>query len=168
MLWGCSNSKLMSQGEVSDRETTASLVSTKISTVISDSGITRYRINTDEMLVYDKAERSHWLFPQGLHFERFDSVYNVDARIDCRWAKYYYLEKLWVLKDSVRCTNVGGEVFETNMLNWDEVTQKIYSDSSISITRKTMIINGVGFESNQMLTRYHINKVTGILPIDNE
>ena len=31
-----------------------------------------------------------------------------------------------------------------------------------------MIINGIGFESNQMLTKYRINKVTGVLPIDND
>ena len=31
-----------------------------------------------------------------------------------------------------------------------------------------MIINGIGFESNQMMTRYRINKITGVLPVDTD
>ena len=65
-------------------------------------------------------------------------------------------------------TNISGETFETNQLNWDEANQRIYSDSPIRITRSTMIINGIGFESNQMMTRYRINKITGVLPIDTD
>lgn len=164
----CSRNKPVTEGKVEDRQKTPSLVAREISTVISDSGITRYRITTPEMLIFDKEERSNWLFPKGLHFERFDENYKADAQIDCKWAIYYDIEKLWILKDSVRCTNISGETFSTDILNWDEKQQKIYSDAPISITKKTMVINGIGFESNQMLTKYRINKVTGVLPIDAE
>lgn len=167
LIQSCSNSKPVTEGKVENRNTTPSLVAHDISTVISDSGITRYRITSPEMLIFDKAERSNWLFPKGLHFERFDEAYKADAQIDCKWAIYYDIEKLWILKDSVRCTNISGETFSTDVLNWDENQQKIYSDAPISITKKTMIINGIGFESNQMLTKYRINKVTGVLPIDS-
>lgn len=165
---GCSDSKPITDGRIDDRQKTPSLTALDISTVISDSGITRYRITTPKMLIFDKEERSNWSFPQGLHFERFDENYKTDAQIDCRWAIYYDRERLWVLKDSVRCTNIEGEKFETNLLNWDELNQRIYSDAPISITKATMIIHGIGFESNQMLTKYRINKVTGVLPIDSE
>ena len=168
VLSGCSDNKPVIRGKVGDLQKTPSLIATDISTVISDSGITRYRITTPRMLIFDRAERSHWFFPKGLHFERFDEHYKADAQIDCRWGGYYDQEKLWILKDSVRCTNISGETFSTNRLNWDERAQRIYSDSAITITKKSMIINGIGFESNQMLTKYRINKVTGVLPIDND
>lgn len=166
MFWHCSGGKPVAKGMVTDRANTPSLQASDITTIISDSGITRYRITTPDMQIYDKAERSHWLFPRGLHFERFDESYQVDAQIDCKYAIYYDKEKFWTLKDSVCCTNISGEMFETNLLNWDEAAERIFSDQPIKITKDNMIINGIGFESNQMLTRYKINRVTGIVPID--
>ncbi len=165
---GCSHSKPITDGRIDDRQKTPSLTALDISTVISDSGITRYRITTPEMLIFDRDERSNWSFPKGLHFERFDETYKVNAQIDCRWAIYYDKERLWILKDSVRCTNIEGEKFETDLLNWDEQNQRIYSDAPITITKATMIIYGTGFESNQMMTKYRINKVTGVLPVDSD
>ncbi|MDR2684745.1 MAG: LPS export ABC transporter periplasmic protein LptC [Prevotellaceae bacterium] len=164
----CSNEKPQITSSVIDRAETPQLKAINISTIISDSGITRYRITTPEWYIYDKAAEPYWLFPRGLHFDRFDENYDVDAQIDCNHAVYYDKIQLWVLKDSVRCTNIQGEQFETNLLNWNQREERIYSDSAISIQKKTMIINGIGFESNQMLTKYRINKVTGILPIDED
>lgn len=166
MFWHCSGGKPVAKGMVTDRAKTPTLQASDITTIISDSGITRYRITTPDMKIYDQAERSHWLFAQGLHFERFDESYKVDAQIDCKHAIYYDKDKFWTLKDSVRCTNISGEMFETNLLNWDEAEERIFSDQPIKITKDNMIINGIGFESNQMLTRYKINRVTGVVPID--
>ena len=164
----CTNKKPDITDSVGDRAEYARLKAYEITTIISDSGITRYRIMADEWLVFDKAVEPYWLFPQGLHFERFDHNYNVDAQINCKHATYYDKLRLWVLKDSVRCTNIEGEQFETNLLNWNEYEQRIYSDSAIKITKKNLIINGIGFESNQTLTNYRTHQVTGILPVDEE
>ena len=70
VLSGCSDNKPVVRGKVGDPQKTPSLIATDISTVISDSGITRYRITTPRMLIFDRAERSHWFFPKGLHFEQ--------------------------------------------------------------------------------------------------
>jgi len=161
----CTNTKPIIDS-VGNRAETAVLKALTITTIVSDSGITRYRITTPEWLIFDKAAEPYWLFPNGLHFERFDINYNVDAKIDCKYAIYYDKLRLWVLKDSVRCTNVEGELFESNILNWNENEQRIYSDAAIKITKKNLIINGIGFESNQTLTNYRTQKVTGVLPVD--
>ncbi|MDR0828562.1 MAG: LPS export ABC transporter periplasmic protein LptC [Prevotellaceae bacterium] len=164
----CTNNKPQIADSVIDRAESPRLKATEITTIISDSGITRYRITTKEWYVFDKAAEPYWLFPNGLHFDRFDEHYNVDAQIDCNHATYYDKKQLWVLKDSVKCTNIEGEQFSTNLLHWSQLEERIYSDSAISIQKKTMIINGLGFESNQTLTIYRINKVTGIIPLDND
>ena len=164
----CTSKKPDITDSVGNRAEYARLKAFEITTIVSDSGITRYRVTTPEWLVFDRAIESHWLFPQGLHFERFDENYNIDAKIDCKHATYYDKLRIWVLKDSVRCTNIEGEQFETNLLNWNEYEQRIYSDSAIRITKKDLIINGIGFESNQTLTQYKTSRVTGILPVDEE
>ena len=165
---GCTNDKQQITDAVGDRAEAARLKAFEISTIISDSGITRYRMTAAEWFVFDKAAEPYWLFPKGLHFDRFDQNYNVDAQIDCKHAIYYDKIRLWVLKDSVCCTNIEGEKFETNILYWNELQERIYSDSAITITKKNLIIKGIGFESNQTLTSYRTHQVTGILPVDEE
>lgn len=53
-----------------DPELVATMTTTDVSTLISDSGITRYRVVTPLWLVYDEARESRWRFPSGLHLDR--------------------------------------------------------------------------------------------------
>ena len=151
---------------ITDRTRTPSLRATEVSTVVSDSGVTRYRINTPEWLVYDKAEVPYWEFPEGIHLEKFDTRLNVDAEIQSNYAIYYDKKRLWDLRDSVKAVNLEGEQFECNQLFWDENLEKVYSDDSIKITQKDKIIIGYGFESNQSLTKYVIRRPVGIFPLE--
>ena len=136
-----------------------------VSTVISDSGITRYRINTPQWDVYE-MDVAYWEFPSGVHFERFDEELNVDANIHCEYAKFLEKEKLWELRGNVRATNIEGELFETEQLFWNQKTEKIYSDSTIKITQENYIIIGKGFESNQEMTRYQVKQTQGVIPVN--
>ncbi|MDR1729971.1 MAG: LPS export ABC transporter periplasmic protein LptC [Prevotellaceae bacterium] len=149
-----------------DRAKTPSLRATEVSTVVSDSGVTRYRMNTPEWLIYDRAEVPYWDFPQGIHLEKFDTALNVDAEIKSNYAIYYDKKRLWDLRDSVKAVNLEGEQFECNQLFWNEVSERVYSDSMIRITQKDKIIIGYGFESNQSLTRYVIRKPEGVFPLE--
>lgn len=139
-----------------------------ITTIISDSGITRYRISAKVWCVYDKATEPYWDFPEGLHLERFDEQYNPDAKIDCKRARYYQNRRVWELNDSVRATNLQGDQFATQQLFWSQNEERIYSDSAIVVTQRDKKIMGEGFESNQSMTRYTIRKTKGIIPIESE
>ncbi len=153
---------------VDDPKTTPNLIADSITTIISDSGIIRYRITAEQLKVYNRADTPYWHFPFGLHFERFDEDYDVDAQIECRHAYYYNELEQWKLNDSVHATNLNGEIFETQELYWDQKTERVYSDSLIKITQKDKIIIGIGFQSNQTFTKYTINQPKGILPVDEE
>lgn len=139
----------------------------EITTIISDSGITRYRITAKVWCVYDKAAEPYWDFPEGLHLERFDENYNTDAKIDCKRARYYESRRLWELNDSVRATNLQGDQFATQQLFWSQNEERIYSDSAIVVTQRDKKIMGEGFESNQSMTRYTIRKTKGIIPVES-
>ena len=64
----------------------AKLSATDVITLVSDSGITRYRVNAKVWNVYDKAEEPYWDFPEGIHFDRFDPNMKVDAEIESKKA----------------------------------------------------------------------------------
>ena len=153
---------------VDNRNLVPSLHSTDVSTLVSDSGVIRYRIQSKDWLIYDKVDTPYWDFPYGLSFERFTTDFLVDAQIKCLKATYYYKEKLWHLQDSVEAMNLKGEHFKSQELFWDENKEIIYSDSLITITQEGRIIIGKGFHSNQNFTKYSINNPTGIFPIKTE
>ena len=90
-------------------------------------------------------------------------------RCPCRhqsdYAHYNEPAQRWMLKGNVRAVNLEGEQFETPLLYWDQQSESVYSDSSITITREASIIQGVGFRSNQEMTQYTILRPTGVFPI---
>lgn len=162
----CSKDKPDTIAAIVDRSSLPRLHASEITTVISDSGVTRYRISAPQWNVYDKANQPYWEFPDGIHFEKFDLNLKVDANIHARYARFNENEQLWELKGKVRSTNLQGELFETEQLFWNQREERFYSDSLIKITQKSHIITGIGFESNQSMTRYLIRQPQGIFPVD--
>jgi hypothetical protein len=71
-----------------DRSALPKLRALDITTLISDSGITRYRIATPQWDVYDKSSQPYWEFTMGIHFERFDENLKIDANIHSKYAKF--------------------------------------------------------------------------------
>jgi LPS export ABC transporter protein LptC len=155
-------------GAVANRAAMPRLHETDITTIISDSGITRYRMTTPCWDIYDKASQPHWEFPQGIYFEQFDKNLKIITNIHSQYARYYENEKLWDLRGKVKMTNVQGQLFETEQILWNQLQERFYSDSLIKITEATRIIKGIGFESNQAMTHYTIRKIQGIFPVDDK
>ena len=163
----CSGNKPNVTDEVVvDRTQVPRLKVDSITTLISDSGITRYRITAPKWYVYDRASEPYWDFPEGLHFDRFDPFYDVDAQIDCRRARFTKL-KMWVLNDSVKAVNLQGEQFETQELYWTNRKNLFIRIVDNYYTKDKRIV-GLGFESNQTMTKYTIRKPQGIIPVDSE
>lgn len=137
-----------------------------VSTVISDSGVTRYRLATPEWLIFDKASEPYWDFPHGIHLEKFDENLNVYANVDADTAIYYSNKEMWILSGNVKAMNLDGERFESEKLFVEQKKDRIYTDRFVTIIQKERIINGIGLESNQRLTKYTILEPQGIIPID--
>ncbi len=139
-----------------DPETTPSMITDSVTTLISDSGITRYKLVADNWQVFDKAEEPFWYFPEGIYLERFDSLFQVEAKILADSAWNYTDKRLWRLKGNVDIRNMEGEMFLSDELFWDQKEQRVYSDKFIEIKRGDTELKGYGFESNQAMTEYRI------------
>jgi LPS export ABC transporter protein LptC len=142
------------------------LHATDVNTLISDSGIVRYRIKAQTWQVYDRADTPYWEFPDGIYLERFGANLESDANIEADYAFYDETAQRWKLVGNVKALNLEGETFETPLLFWDQKTESVYSDSSIVITRETSVIKGIGFRSNQSMTKYTILRPTGVFPME--
>lgn len=149
-----------------DPNKTYTMKATDVASLISDSGITRYRLNAKEWLVYDKAEDPNWYFPKGVYVEKFDTLFVTEASIKADTAYYYTKRGLWELIGNVEVESLQGEHFETSQLFWNQKEQKVYSDKYIRIEQADKIITGIGFESNQSMTQYKIFNSQGIFPVN--
>lgn len=152
-----------------DPETTPSMNTDSVTMLVSDSGITRYKIITDNWQIYDKAAEPYWFFPKGIYIEQFDSVFEVEAKIVADTAWRYTDKNLWRVKGNVDIRNRQGEMFMSDELFWDQQSQKVYSDKYIEIIRGETELKGYGFESNQEMTEYRIFRPhDGKLPFRDE
>ena len=167
-IYSCSHDKPDKIGAVKDRTKLPRLHATDITTVISDSGITRYRISAPSWDIYDRASQPYWEFPKGIHLERFDQNLKVDANIKSKYAKFNENEQTWELRGNVKAINLQGELFETEQLFWNQRQERFYSDSLVKITQPTRIITGIGFESDQTMSKYSIKRPQGIFPVDDK
>jgi LPS export ABC transporter protein LptC len=149
-----------------DPEQTYTMKTTDVSTLVSDSGITRYRANAKEWLVFGKANDPYWYFPEGIYLEQFDTLFQVKASIKADTAYYYEKQELWKGVGNVEMQSLENEYFTTSLIFWDQKLQKIYSDQYIRIEQQDKIITGIGFESNQSMTEYKIFNTTGIFPMN--
>jgi len=135
-----------------------------VNTIISDSGITKYRIKSPVWYVYDETDTPVWRFPKGLFLEQLDKKLKVTGMVACDSATYFKHQGIWRLDGHVEMRNNRKDLFMTQQLFWDQQQHKIYSDSFIHIERTDRVLEGHGFESNERLTSYRIIKPSGIFP----
>ena len=69
---------------------------------------------------------------------------------------------------NVEIENHKGERFNTELLYWNQVPERVCSDRFIRIEQPDRIIEGEGFDSNQQLTVYQIHSIKGIFYVDEE
>lgn len=145
-----------------------SMVTHNISTLISDSGITQYKLVAPVWYVYDQADTPYWYFPKGLYLQKFDPKFKVVATVAADSARFFKLQKLWKLMGNVEMTKAPKDLFLSERVFWDQRRARLYSDTFIHIENATHILEGTGFESNERLTQYRILHPTGIFPVDRD
>ena len=149
---------------VGDGDTSPTMTTYEVETFISDSGYTRYHITTPVWRMFEEASEPFWRFPEGLELQQYDLQLNPDATMECDSAIYFSRKRLWRLDGHVMMVNTLRDTFLSQQLFWDQAKRKVYTDSFIHIVRSDRIIEGYGFESNENMTAYTINRPTAILP----
>ena len=168
LFTSCSKKKQPITDAITNRDSVPVMITRDVSTYISDSGVVRYKIITDEWKVFDRLDPSRWTFEKGIYLEKFDNKLNIEATIIADTAYYFDKQELWELRGNVHIENEQDEQFDTQLLFWNQKSKKVYSDKYIHIRQQKRIITGVGFTSNQEFTNYTIKQTQGIFPIKEE
>lgn len=165
---GCREEKKVDISHNLDSSNMPSMSTRNISTLISDSGITQYKIISPLWNIFDEVDTPYWSFPEGLYLQKFDHDYNVIATVAADSAKFFKNERLWRLEGEVEMTKFPKELFLSPRVFWDQRRQQLYSDTFIHIENATHVLEGTGFESDESLNNYRILHPTGIFPINKD
>lgn len=141
------------------------LKSLGVSTLISDSGIIRYKLISEDWYLYDKKEPTYWSFEKGLFIEKFNEEFHVEAFISCDTAYFFDRMQLWELRGRVFIKNLKGETFRTSLLYWNQSTHVVYSPAYMEIDGETQALSGYDFRSNEQMTDYLIHQSKGKFPL---
>lgn len=166
-LPSCGKKEQATAAAVKESDSLPDMRTLGVTTLVSDSGMIRYKIITDEWLVYSHRNPPFWAFEKGVYLEKFDTLFHVDASIKADTAYYYEQKKLWELRSNVHIQSQRGDKFDTELMFWDQNKEKIYSDRFIRIEQVDKVLTGYGFESNQQMTEYQIYNNTGIFTVED-
>lgn len=135
-----------------------------ISTLISDSGVTQYRIVAPLWEVYEQTDQPYWRFPEGVYLRKYDKKFNVIATVAADSARYNKNERIWELRGHVEITKAPSDIFLSERIFWDQGRGRVYSDTFMHIENQAHVLEGTGFESNENFTQYRVTNPTGIFP----
>ncbi len=131
----------------------------------TDSGFTKARLFAPLLERYANEEKNYTEMRKGITAYFYNKNRKIDSYLKSKYAIRYDREKKMVAKNDVVLVNNKGDTLNTEILNWDEVTQRIYSDQYVRITTPDEIIMGDGFESNTEFSKYKIFKIRGTVSL---
>ena len=152
----------------SDILTLPSLTARDFRTVFNDSGRLQIIITAPIVEQYDSKETPYSEFRSGIKVLYFNIKGDTTARVTAKFAKYTKKNNNWELRDSVVVINEDGNRLETEVLNWDQAHDRIYTDRFVKITKEDEITMGTGLESDSRMRVVKIKKVSAEIPLKDE
>ena len=137
------------------------MMSYGVNTLISDSGVIKYRIVTEQWEVNPNRNPSRWVFERGLLLEQFDLSMHIQSYIQCDTAYYYDVQKLWELHGRVRILTKRGLKFSSEELFWDERSHQLYSNKYSHLITADKELQGNRFRSDERMTKYSVKTTKG-------
>lgn len=161
LLASCEGQKEHTAPAVHDRDSASMMISYGVNTLISDSGVIKYRIVTERWEVNTVRNPSRWIFEKGLFIEQFDEKFHVQSYIQCDTAYYYDQKKLWELRSRVSILTKDGLRFTSQQLFWDQASHELYSNVPSRLVTPDRTLEGTYFRSDERMTRYFVSNSRG-------
>ena len=132
-----------------------------VNTLISDSGVIKYRIVTERWDVNTIKNPPRWTFEKGIFMEQFDQQFHIEGYIQADSAWYYDQQKLWELRGRVYIRNVNGLIFRSEELFWDGIKHEFYSHKFSRVVTPERTMEGTYFRSDEHMTHYEVTNSKG-------
>lgn len=161
LLLSCQEEKEHTAPAINPRDSVSVMTSYGVNTLVSDSGLIKYRIVAESWEVNQIKNPSRWIFKNGLFLEQYDKKFHVEAYIQCDTAYYFDQKKLWELRGRVRVRTIDGMRFSSEELFWDQNKHELYSNKFSHLITPDREMQGSYFWSDERMTRYTISNSKG-------
>ena len=157
----CSEAQEHIAGAVNPEDSASMMISYGVNTLISDSGVIKYRIVTERWDVNTVRQPSRWEFMKGIFFEQFDEQFHVQAYIQADTAWYFDKQRLWHLRGRVNIRNVNGLIYKSEELYWDGTSHEFYSNVYSRVVTPERTLEGTYFKSDEQMNHYIVSNSKG-------
>ena len=161
LLTSCTEQQEHIASAINDQDSVSMMTSYGVNTLISDSGVIKYRIVTERWDVNTIKMPSRWEFMKGIFLEQFDDKFHVEGYIQADTAWYYDQKRLWHLRGRVRIRNVNGLIFTSEELFWDGIRHELYSNVFSKVVTPERTMQGTYFRSDERMTHYFVSNSKG-------
>ncbi|MDE5551287.1 MAG: LPS export ABC transporter periplasmic protein LptC [Bacteroidaceae bacterium] len=160
-LGSCTEQNTHTAPAVHDRDSASMMTSYGVNTLISDSGVIKYRIVTERWDVNTVKNPPRWTFEKGIFMEQFDEQFHIEGYIQADTAWYYDQQKLWELRGRVHIRNLNGLIFRSEELYWDGIKHEFYSHKFSRVITPERTLEGTYFRSDEHMTHYEVSNSEG-------
>lgn len=161
LVSSCAEAQEHTAGAINPEDSVSMMTSYGVNTLISDSGVIKYRIVTERWDVNTVRQPSRWEFMKGVFFEQFDEQFHVQAYIQADTAWYFDKKRLWKLRGRVNIRNVKGLIYTSEELFWDGIKHEFYSTVFSRVVTPERTMEGTYFRSDENMEHYMVTNSKG-------
>ena len=157
LIVACQEQKEHIAPAINPKDSVPMMTSYGVNALISDSGVIKYRIVTEQWDYNPNVDPSRSIFEKGLFLTQFDEK----SYIQCDTAYNYDKRKLWELRGRVRILTKDGLQYSSEQLFWDEGRHELYSHVFSRLVTPERTLQGSYFRSDERMTHYYVSNSKG-------
>ena len=161
LMVACQEQKEHIAPAINPQDSVPMMTSYGVNALISDSGVIKYRIVTEQWDYNPNVDPSRSIFEKGLFLTQFDEKFHVQSYIQCDTAYNYDKRKLWELRGRVRILTKDGLQYSSEQLFWDEGRHELYSHVFSRLVTPERTLQGSYFRSDERMTHYYVSNSKG-------
>jgi LPS export ABC transporter protein LptC len=135
-----------------------------VETLYTDSSRLKVRLTAPKEQEFEKGNRE---FPKGINIEFYDEKQVKTSVLTANYGKYNKEKNLYTVTGNVIVRNLKeGKSLKTEVLNWNQITEKVYTEENVTIQTPEDILWGKGLDADQSFEHYKIREPKGEMSVD--
>lgn len=135
-----------------------------VETLYTDSSRLKILLTAPKELEFDKGDRE---FPKGINVEFYDEHQVKSSVLTANYGKYNKEKNLYTVTGNVIIRNLTeGKSLKTEVLNWNPLTEKVYTEENVTIQTPEDILWGKGLDADQRFEHYKIREPQGEMAVN--
>jgi len=163
MFFSCGNDLKEVQDFLAEKNLPIGIVK-NIYSIQTDSGLVKTKLIAPELHDFSNRENHPYMeFPEGLMVVTYDKKGDSVVLI-ADYSVTYTKTNISEVRNNVHITNYSdSSKLITDQLFWDANERYIYTEKKFMLITKTDTIRGVGFESNEDLSKLNMKSISGTI-----